>query len=106
MSNLRSILTRERDIHPHDIDAYISALIGWADARCETRGKLTPELIAAIQDGIKEGYFSAKHFCACHASFTPGYISNLYKGKKQRITPKVAVLCDILKIKINEFVIL
>ncbi len=104
MNNLRQILHE----YGHTIgkENCIDQIIGWADARCETRGKLNPELISVIKDRIREEYFTAKGFCIIHGSFTPGYISNLYKGKKQRITPKVAVLCDILKIKINEFVIL
>ncbi len=103
MSSLRNIL---HEFNQTVSNVCIDQIIGWADARCETRGKLTPELIHEILIRIKYEYGTAKEFCAANNAFTPGYISNLFKGKKQRITPKVAVLCDILKIKINEFVIL
>lgn len=81
-------------------------LIAWSDARCSTRGKLTPELIKAISQKIEDDYTTARGFCTLHATFTPGYLSNLKKGNKQRVTNKVILLCEALGIRISEFVIL
>lgn len=85
---------------------FIRDTVAWSDARCSNKGLLTAELIKAIILEISKRYDSAINLSDIFPQFTPAYLSNLKKGKMQRITNKVILLCEILEINIGEYLII